>query len=77
MSACQHDWEVSERWGVIIGVSRCKRCDKLSTSDDFPSPPKNPCRNCGGTGQEVTEHWQFGPQVDPCPDCDGTGRARA
>jgi len=30
-----HDWE-SGKWGVIIGVSRCKKCGKLSAIYDFP-----------------------------------------
>lgn len=29
-----HDWDAG-RWGVIIGVSRCKKCGKRSTTDDF------------------------------------------
>lgn len=27
------------------------------------------CAECGGTGEEVVQHAQFGPQVTPCPDC--------
>ncbi len=30
-----HDWE-SGNWGVIIGVSKCKQCGKVSHSMDFP-----------------------------------------
>lgn len=39
-SVCVHDWETG-RWGVIIGVSRCRLCGVRSTSADFapPSPP--------------------------------------
>lgn len=32
-----HDWETSGGWGVIIGLSRCKRCDKVSSQSDFPA----------------------------------------
>lgn len=30
-----HDWESGGPWGVIIGVSRCKRCGRVSRSEDF------------------------------------------
>ena len=33
---CCHDWDATEHWGVIIGVSRCSRCGKLSMAEDFP-----------------------------------------
>ena len=29
-----HDWP-SGSWGVIIGVARCRKCEKLSTPEDF------------------------------------------
>lgn len=29
-----HDWEYSS-WGIIIGVSKCKKCGKVSTRKDF------------------------------------------
>ena len=29
-----HDWEHSS-WGVIIGVSKCKKCGKLAKEEDF------------------------------------------
>ncbi len=32
-----HDWEAGGGWGVIIGVSRCRRCGKLATEQDFPA----------------------------------------
>jgi len=32
-----HEWEACS-WGVIIGLSRCKRCGKLSGNSDFPPP---------------------------------------
>lgn len=39
-SVCVHDWETG-RWGVIIGVSRCRICGVRSRSEDFakPAPP--------------------------------------
>ena len=30
-----HEWE-SGSWGVLIGVSRCKRCGKVAQTSDFP-----------------------------------------
>lgn len=32
---CNHEWETSYGWGVIIGVSKCLRCGKVSSSKDF------------------------------------------
>jgi len=29
-----HDWEHSS-WGVIIGVSKCKKCGKVAKEEDF------------------------------------------
>lgn len=29
-----HDWENSS-WGVIIGVSKCKKCGKVAKEEDF------------------------------------------
>lgn len=31
---CTHDWETGN-WGVIIGVSKCKKCGKISMESDF------------------------------------------
>jgi hypothetical protein len=31
-----HDWEAGDKWGVVIGVSKCRKCGKVSTADDFP-----------------------------------------
>lgn len=31
---CSHDWETG-RWGVIVGVSRCRICGVRSRSEDF------------------------------------------
>lgn len=36
---CCHVWESGE-WGIIIGVSKCKLCGKVSHSADFPDLPK-------------------------------------
>ena len=33
---CHHEWETSGAWGVIIGLSRCKKCGKRSRMSDFP-----------------------------------------
>ena len=30
-----HDWETSGQWGVVVGMSRCRRCGKLSTEQHF------------------------------------------
>jgi len=30
-----HKWEAGDRWGVIVGVSRCTDCGKLATVNDF------------------------------------------
>jgi hypothetical protein len=41
MSTCPSDkhglhlWATGDSWGVIVGVSRCKNCDKLATTSDF------------------------------------------
>jgi len=32
---CSHDWEITERWGVVIGLSECKKCGRISRKDDF------------------------------------------
>jgi hypothetical protein len=29
-----HDWEYSS-WGIIIGVTRCKKCGKIARHEDF------------------------------------------
>ena len=29
-----HDWEYSS-WGVIIGVSKCRKCGKVAKEKDF------------------------------------------
>ena len=34
---CEHLWEAHGGWGVIVGVSRCRRCGRLSRSEDFPA----------------------------------------
>jgi hypothetical protein len=31
----QHDWEASFRWGIIIGVSKCRRCGAVAHAEDF------------------------------------------
>jgi hypothetical protein len=31
---CDHNWE-SSRWGVILGVSQCKKCGVTSSVEDF------------------------------------------
>lgn len=36
MTRCFHDWPVSGIWGVILGVTRCRKCGKLATAADFP-----------------------------------------
>ena len=40
MSHYVHDWETGGRWGVIIGVSKCKICGKVSRESDFSSTPR-------------------------------------
>lgn len=30
-----HEWESGTGWGVIIGVSKCKRCGRVSRASDF------------------------------------------
>lgn len=30
-----HEWESSETWGVILGVSRCKKCHTLAQKRHF------------------------------------------
>ena len=32
-----HVWSTAPQWGVIIGVSKCIVCKKISTKGDFPS----------------------------------------
>ncbi len=32
-----HQWETSGAWGVIIGVSKCVLCGKVSEPSDFPT----------------------------------------
>ncbi|MFH1110956.1 MAG: hypothetical protein V1790_17420 [Planctomycetota bacterium] len=50
-----HDWDARGGFGVIIGVSRCKRCDKLSTIADFRSDlwdkPGDHERDMAGCGE--------------------------
>jgi hypothetical protein len=37
-AACLHEWEIGvDGWGVVLGVSRCKRCGKVARKADFPS----------------------------------------
>jgi hypothetical protein len=33
-----HDWEYSS-WGVIIGVSKCRKCGKVAKEKDFNIEP--------------------------------------
>ena len=33
-----HEWETGA-FGVIIGVSRCVKCHKISRREDFVTPP--------------------------------------
>jgi len=33
---CCHDWDATEHWGIIIGISCCLKCMKLSMPEDFP-----------------------------------------
>jgi hypothetical protein len=40
-ATCDHAWEVSGRWGVIVGLSRCTRCGTLSRKADFKTPPRS------------------------------------
>lgn len=30
-----HDWEATPGWGVIIGVSKCRKCGKVAKEKDF------------------------------------------
>lgn len=30
-----HDWQAASPWGVVVGVSRCRTCGKLSETADF------------------------------------------
>uniref|UniRef100_A0A6M3LGD8 Uncharacterized protein n=1 Tax=viral metagenome TaxID=1070528 RepID=A0A6M3LGD8_9ZZZZ len=49
-----HDWETIPVWGVVIGVSRCKVCGKLSQSTDFAYGAKEATRkqtHAGSAGQ--------------------------
>lgn len=39
--ACSHEWETGS-WGVIVGVSRCKKCGLRSRESDFPKPEARP-----------------------------------
>jgi len=32
---CNHEWEASGVAGVIVGLSRCKRCGTVSRTGDF------------------------------------------
>lgn len=34
---CQHDWMIGGAWGVILGVSRCAKCDTIATIKHFPN----------------------------------------
>ena len=33
-----HTWDSGDRWGVIVGISRCNVCGKLSSKNDFIDP---------------------------------------
>ena len=28
-----HDWETGDKWGVILGVSRCKKCGEIASHE--------------------------------------------
>ena len=30
-----HDFEAPDRWGVVFGVSKCKRCGKVARPEDL------------------------------------------
>lgn len=32
-----HEFESGPRWGVILGVSKCKRCGAIARREDFPN----------------------------------------
>jgi len=35
-----HEWETVPGWGVVVGVSKCKTCGKVSRTSDFPTVEK-------------------------------------
>ena len=37
-----HDWDNAPLWGVIFGITKCKRCGKIATEADFPKPTPKP-----------------------------------
>ena len=37
---CEHHWPVSGSFGVILGVTRCSKCDEVATSKHF-APVRN------------------------------------
>lgn len=69
-----HDWEVGDDgWGVIIGVSKCRRCGKVAASDDFRDAqeyeltihkvPRRKSEKC------VHEGWSFNEHGRRCHKC--------
>lgn len=32
---CEHEWQIG-KWGVVIGLSRCRLCGKVARREDFP-----------------------------------------
>lgn len=52
-----HYWELSGSWGVIVGMSKCKRCGVVSKTSDFgPRVPAPDCPYCGAkAGSEEYE----------------------
>lgn len=49
---CSHDWETG-RWGVIVGVSRCRICGVRSRSEDFARRRAAPGRRDGAMNCRV------------------------
>ena len=44
---CNHTWKIAPGgWGVIIGVSRCTKCDKIAKVTDFGPAPRLPDPDC-------------------------------
>ena len=53
-----HDWDTAGRWGVVLGISRCRRCRKLAMGEDFPAMRLT-------AGQNVTDGAARGPGTTP------------
>lgn len=32
---CAHQWEASSGWGVLIGISKCRKCGVTAQQSDF------------------------------------------